>query len=125
MALGQSRVWDESFKAGADLSAKQYFLVKLDASADIVLAAAGTDKIKGVLQNDPKSGEVGTVRVLGISLVTLGGTVAIGDEMTSDSAGKGVVSTTAGDRMIGEALRAGVSGDTIEMFMPGPWDQHA
>lgn len=115
-----------SLAAGADLSAKQFFLLKLDASADAVLAAAGTDKIIGVLQNDPKSGEAADIAVApGITKVDLGGTVAIGDEITSDASGKGVVSTSAGDRMIGQALRAGVSGDIVEVLLQGPWDQHA
>lgn len=103
--------------AGADLSAKRYYIVKLDTAGAIVLAAAATQNIVGVLQNKPQSGEAGIYRFGGTTKVIAGGTIAIGDWVTSDSAGKAVATTTDGDITIGRALESAVSGDIFEVQM--------
>jgi hypothetical protein len=114
---GQNR----TFKAGADLSAKQYFIVKQDTVQEtVVLASAATDVLVGVLQNKPKSGENAEVCLRsagGTSKIKLGGTVSAGDHLTADSNGKAVATTTGADEVIGRALFDGVDGDVIE-FTP-------
>lgn len=111
-----------SFPANADLSAKQYFIVKLDTDGiGIVLAAAASDFSLGTLDNKPASGEPGSVKLRsgsGTHKVVLGGTVsAVGAKLTADSAGKAVVTTNSGDHIIGYALKTGSAGDVIE-YMP-------
>ena len=122
----ESRIWDESFEAGADLSTKQTFLVKQDANGRIVLSAAAGDNTLGALTNDPKQNQVGAVRILGIAKITAGAAVTLGDQLISDAAGKVIPTAAAGDRIIGEALEAaGADGDIISVLLKGAYDRHA
>lgn len=51
--------------AGADLSAKQYYFMKLSADNTVVACAAATDVPCGVLQNTPASGDAAELVVIG------------------------------------------------------------
>lgn len=109
---------NRSFKAGADLSAKQYFIVKLS-SGNVVLASAATDIILGVLQNKPKSGENADVTLAnaqGTVKVVAGGSISAGNMVTADSAGKAVATTTVGNYILGMALEDADSGDVFEVM---------
>lgn len=69
----------DSREAGADLSTKQYYVVKTDANGKYILASAATDAIRGVLVNAPKSGEtadVANINGSGTFKVLAGGTIA-------------------------------------------------
>ncbi len=122
-------VYSESYEAAADLSAKQYFAVKLDSTANrVALAGAGVGV--GILQNKPAAiGRGAEVRHLGISRHVVDGNataIVIGSKITADSAGKGVVADTAGDIAYAEALEAStVDGDEISVLMIGPTRIHA
>lgn len=110
----------ESKKAGADLSAKQFYLVKSNTAVEdgVVLAAAATDEIMGVLMDKPASGEWGAVAMIskgGKAPVKYGGTVAKGDKLTSDASGLAITTTTAGNKVIGIAVKAGVANDIGEV----------
>lgn len=121
-------ILEDTAVAGADLSAKQYCIVKLNSSRALVLAGAGD---KGhVLQDNPTSGRYGTFGLVGITKVVAGGTVAADDYISSDASGHAVAATTAviptggsysagtaGTHIVGQALKAGVSGDIIEMLI--------
>lgn len=112
----------KTFPANADLSAKQYFIVKLDTDGvGVVLASAASDFSLGTLENKPASGEGASVHMrngAGTHKVVLGGSVsAVGGKLTADSAGKAVVTTNSGDHIIGYALQTGSAGDIIE-YMP-------
>lgn len=49
-----------------------------------------------------------------------GGTVTTGDELTSDSSGRGVTTTTTGQIIGARAMQSGVSGDLIKVqVLPG------
>ena len=74
--------------AGADLSSKQYYLVKLNSSGQAILCAAATDKPIGILQNSPESGEEASVLVVGGSKVVVGASSDEGDSIGTTSAGK-------------------------------------
>lgn len=113
------RDFEGSLNSTNDLSAKQFFIVKVDVSNDhsVVLAAAGTDPIVGVLQNKPKAAQAALVRFLGTTKVVAGGTVTRGDLVTSDSAGKAVTTTTNKDVAIGRALVSAVAGDIFEILL--------
>lgn len=72
----------------------------------------------GISQNDPKSGGELQVRALGRSKITCGGGgLAIGDEVGSDSAGRGVkkagtlTGAQLGDFIMGICTHAGAAGE--------------
>lgn len=113
----QINAQEKTLVAGEDMSAKQHYIVQLSATGTLEVAEGATDLIVGVLQNEPLSGEAALYRFEGTAKVKLGGTVAIGDWVTTDTAGKGVATTTDGDIVIGRALEAGVDGDIIEVQM--------
>src|SRR5688572_15695482 len=106
-----------TLEAGADLSTKQHYLAKLDAAGKAVLAAAGTDKIVGSVQEPNTSGRPVTVNTGGVIKVVAGGAVAIGDDVTSDANGKAIATVTAGNRTIGIALAAAVLNDVFEVLV--------
>lgn len=111
------RDFEKSLTSTNDLSAKMFYIVKVDTANDnsVVLAAAGTDPIVGVLQNKPKATAAAVVRMSGTSKVIAGGTVTRGDLVTSDSNGKAVTTTTNKDVAVGRALSSAVSGDIFEI----------
>lgn len=68
-----------SMEAGADLSAKQFYFVKLDSAGKVVVCAAVTDKPIGILQNNPVSSQEALVMMDGISKVSADAALAIDD----------------------------------------------
>lgn len=113
------RDFEKSFVSTADLSAAEFVIVKVDVSNDqsIVIAAASTDPIVGVLQNKPKAGKAAVVRWGGSSKVIAGGTITRGDRVTSDGSGHAVTTTTNKDVILGLALSSAVSGDIVEVAL--------
>lgn len=114
-----------SFKAAADLSAKQHLFVKLDTTANQIAVAGAGDKILGILEDDPPSGAAGKVRISGgtTKLVVDGsGTaIAIGDYLKSDASGRGVKTTVDRDKVGAMALAASsAAGDIIEVLVLPP-----
>lgn len=113
-------VLDLSLEAGADLSAKQFYLVKLDSSGRVVLAGAAERAI-GVLQNKPLAGEAAQVRVLGVSKVISGYSFGVGTVLASDSAGKAVASSSA--KPIGISLEAaGAANQIVSVLVIPGWE---
>ncbi len=97
----------------------KFTIVKPHSTAgQVVAGAAATDKLIGVsgeidaVANDPMD-----VHVNGVRRVKYGGTVAVGDLLTSDASGNAVVTTTAGNRIVGIAMIAGVANDIGEVFL--------
>jgi hypothetical protein len=83
---------------------------------------AGADEnAVGISEYFMPNGDTYGVITLGTALLTLGGTVAVGDHIKSDANGKGVKATlTSGalvDGVNALALEAGVSGDVIEVLI--------
>lgn len=108
----------ETFEANADLSAKQFYIVKLLTTNKIDVAdSAGA--AYGVLQDIPKSGELGRVAVAGPGGITKcivdgsGTAIAIGDPIKSGATGVGVKGATDKDRVIGRALEAATAANVI------------
>lgn len=125
---------DVLFLAGADLSSTgQYLFVKLNGSSAIVLADTAGEAALGVLQNAPASGAVARVRVLGVSKVIAGATLADGavlaTAVTTARAKAAVAGTVAGgggdpanDPLVasfamGRALSDGTSGAAMTMLV--------
>ena len=111
-----------SREAGEAMTDKQHYIVQMDANGEIEVGEGATDLLVGVLQNTPDAGQQAVYAYGGIAKVKLGGTVsAAGAWITSDSAGKGVATTTDGNRVIGMALAAGVDGDIIPVQLHLGW----
>jgi len=104
-----------TFDAGADLSANQYYLTKLDANGDVVLATADAVVI-GSLQNKPKAGEAATIAIGETVKVVAGGNVKIDDLIVSNASGKGITRTTE-HNIFGIALEDGSDGSVIEVLV--------
>jgi len=77
MAVTFNPVLDISLEAAEDLSSYQYHFVTLDSDGKVQLLNAAGDTVIGVLQNDPKSGEEASVRVLGVSKVVANDALAV------------------------------------------------
>jgi hypothetical protein len=117
---GSSRV---GIASGSDFTSSgtnyepTFQIVKLNGSNQVVASAASTDKHIGVIMNCPTSGDTADVLLInnmGTGKVQAGGTVNVGDDLTSDASGHAVATTTSGDIIIGQAIQAGASGQTVE-----------
>lgn len=117
--------------AGSDLSAKQFFFVKIDSNSAVVLAGAGEPAV-GIVQNAPASGAVAIVKTFGPSHCIGGGAITKGGQVAADSAGKGkaaVLSTVntsdagaasdpvVGSNVMGFALETGVLDTDFMVFL--------
>ena len=99
-----------SFPAGADLSADQYKMVKVNSSGQVVLAGEG-DEVTGILQDAPAaSGRVACVGIAGGSKVRAGGSVTAGARFTVNSSGLAVALGSGDDYAVGIARETFASG---------------
>lgn len=114
----QTPLFPISLLPSADLSAKQFYFVKVDSSGEAALAGSGENAI-GILQNKPNttgSELTASIETLGISQVVLGGTVTAGGNLMSDAAGKAVAHTGT-NAVLAIALESGVSGERISCIL--------
>jgi hypothetical protein len=83
----------------------------------VALAAAATDKSVGIAMSPVTAAEdaIEVAMAGGGAKGLLGGTVAFGDYLASDAAGKLVATTTANDKVVAQALQAGVVNDLISV----------
>lgn len=105
-----------SYPAGVDLTGKLYTIVKTDANNNIVPAAAAADAILGVLNNEPKLGDIADVALIngnGTFKVVAGGAITKDALLTTNAAGLAVVAV-AGNRVFGRAVTAGAVDDVVE-----------
>ena len=116
MASAQS-LPEITLDAGEDLSSNQYYVVKQSTSdGDAELADTAGERVLGVLQNDPESGEQAAICVMGPTRLKIGGTVTAFQPLQADTDGMAIVGTT-GDYIFAMALEAGVDGDVIEALI--------
>lgn len=104
----------KGYKATAALG--EGIAVKIS-SGEVVVATAATDKIIGVTMSACAAGETVSVRLrssTGTMKVKAGGTIAIGDRLTSNGSGQLIATTTAANEVVGVAIEAGASGDFVE-----------
>ena len=95
--------------AGADLSAKQYFFVKMSADNTCVLCSGATDVPIGVLQNSPISGGEASVTVIGGTKLVSSASIAAGVKIGTNSVGKAdakVAGTDTTEYTVGQVLLA-------------------
>ncbi len=106
-----------TFVAGADLSTKQYTFVKLNASGEVIAAAAATDIPIGVLQNNPASGAEASVTIVGGTKIVAGAAIGEGALVGTSSTGKAVALVAGTDTtkyVVGTLLtESGADGDIV------------
>ena len=107
-----------SLEAAADLSAAQYYIMRVTAANAVNVTTAATQVAVGVLQNKPDAaGKVATLSREGdVTKLSAGAAIAAGASVTSDASGQGATGTT-GQQCIGIALNAaGAADEIIEVF---------
>ena len=106
--------------ATGSLASNQYYVVLAASTAGTVKVATtkATDKVIGILQNDPAAGEVAEVAFLGICKAAAETTVVYGERLTVSSTGRVKTVAADGDRGIGVALEASsAAGDIIRIIV--------
>ena len=82
----------------------QYRAVKRTATGIVLCGAADIDFL-GILQDDPATGQAGTVKTFGASKAVAGAAIVVTDELTTDAAGR-LVPATTGQIIVGRPLEA-------------------
>tara|TARA_R110002012_G_scaffold6631_11_gene31707 strand:+ start:1315 stop:1710 length:396 start_codon:yes stop_codon:yes gene_type:complete len=99
-----------------DLSAKQYYFVKLQSATQVTACAAITDKPIGVLQNNPTAGQQAIVRPFGVSEMSADGTIAVGASLGTSADGQAdsiAAGTDTTVYLVGTAIGAASAGETF------------
>lgn len=99
--------FSSTLTAGADLSAKQFYFVKISAANTVTVCAAATDIPCGVLQNAPESGEAANVMHYGISKVSSNAAITAADLIGTSSDGQAVTADPDGSAeayYVGQAI---------------------
>lgn len=91
-----------SLIAAADLSAKQFYAVVVDANGLAALQTSAGGRADGILQNKPLSGNVAEVAIDGVAKVACGAAVTAGDALGIDATGRAI--TYSSGIKIGTAL---------------------
>jgi len=108
--------------AGADLSAKQYYAVKLSATArQVVLVAASTDTVLGVLENKPTSGQAADINFLGFGKASAGAAISAGAAVMANSSGQMIPWVSgSGNCIAGYAVEAAAGANVIFLMEVKP-----
>lgn len=118
-------LYDETFIAGADLSAAQYKLVEISAANTVTVCNATTDLPVGILQNKPTAGQAAQVRLLGRSRCVSDGSgtaIVAGDQVGTDGSGRAVKKAANNDIIVGRAMEPSTAAGTIiDVLMTGPY----
>lgn len=107
-----------TLKAGADLSAKQYHFVEVTGVRTVGAANAITDRVIGILQNDPTAADQEAVIAIGgTSKLVAGGGITAGVYVGTKADGRGQTAV-ATQHARGIALETSVNdGDVIEVAL--------
>ncbi len=97
MAYKGSQPFKISLTAGADLSTKQFYFVKLNGSGNAVVCSGATDVPVGVLQNTPTSGQTAEVLVLGMTKISSDAGLSIGNLIGTSGDGQADAKTAGTD----------------------------
>lgn len=107
---------DIAYVAASDMSAKQFYAVKLTSTyRNVDIPSAATDLAIGIVQNNPTSGHAANVRIQGVTQAVSDGTtpIAIGDYVGTNNAGKMVKKATPDYGVVGIAQSASAADGTI------------
>jgi hypothetical protein len=119
----ENKILDLSYEAAEDLSSDQYRIVVLD-TGEVRRPNATSDIPLGVLQNAPAAGEAASVRLIGVSKIVFGETVAENEWIKLEyndaaDAGKGLDADVALDLAIGRCLKGGAEDELGEILLSG------
>lgn len=120
MAYEGAQIKIGNLTAASDLSAKQYYFVKLASATTVDVCSAITDKPIGVLQNTPSSGQAAEVALFGITKVVADGTLAAGNLIGTSSDGQADAIAAGTDTTVytmGQAIEAAAAGNIVTMFL--------
>jgi hypothetical protein len=111
---------NQSYPAGADLSALQFTAVRFGTGKTVVGATTTTAPLIGILQNKPTTGQAAKVGVKGVAKAIAGGSITAGDKLTATTGGKLITTTTDNHNVIGVAQEDAVLNDLFQVFLtPG------
>lgn len=100
----------------------QFLAVKISGVGTVTVAAANSDVVHGILQNDPKSGQAANVAFGGISKAVAGAAITAGAVLMSDTSGRVITQTSPGTNpCLGQALDTSTAaGQVIRiLIVPG------
>lgn len=98
MAYKGSQPFKITLEAGADLSTKQYYFVKIDSSTGkAVVCSNASDRPVGVLQNNPTSGQAAEIVVVGLTKVSSDAGLTIGNLIGTSGDGQADAKTPGTD----------------------------
>jgi len=121
----ENRVLDVTYEAAEDLSADQFRIVVLDAASGKARRPDSAGEVPlGVLQNAPAAGQAAVVRLMGVSKVVLGETVAVNEWVKLEyndaaDAGKALDADLALDLALGRCLAGGGEDALGEVLLSG------
>ena len=126
MAMNEKLVYTESFIAGEDLSDYQYHGVAISGEMTVDACDADTDQPIGILLNDPESGEMANVLIIGRTPIVAGEAIPVGSRVRIDSNGHAMVfdiDTDVTTYCIGTCVNAaGAAAEKAEVMVTGnPW----
>tara|TARA_B100000131_G_scaffold321364_1_gene371894 strand:- start:1672 stop:2061 length:390 start_codon:yes stop_codon:yes gene_type:complete len=119
-AYEMSQLTFGTLTAAADLSSKQYHIVKLASATTVNVCSAITDVPIGILQNDPESGEVAEICFMGISKIVADGTIAAGNLIATSADGQADAVAAGTDTTVypvGQAIGAASAGETFTAYI--------
>lgn len=106
--------------ATADLTGKMCYLAKIDSAGGIVITAANSDKVAGVITEEATAAKPASLQFGGIVPVILGATVVAGAGAMSDTNGKAITHTTPGTNpCFGIFLQGGAANEIVPVLMQG------
>lgn len=105
-----------TFKAGEDLSEKQYAIVKLATDGTVVTCSAVNDDMLGVVQNNPNVGQAAEVMLTGISRVIAGANLTAGQRVTTTNEGK-ATPEVEGSYSFGRVLETATAGSVCAVLI--------
>lgn len=98
----------------------QFLGVKLTAARSVAPVAANTDLPYGILQNDPISGFIADIGVLGVSKAVAGAAVAAGKPLGFDTSGRVVDATGQTWERIGVSIEAASAANQVITILIRP-----
>jgi hypothetical protein len=99
----------------------QYLCMKISGSRTVTVAAANTDVVTGILQNDPLSGQAANVGWSGITKAVAGAAITAGAGLMSDTSGRVITWTTAGTNpCLGQCLETATGAGQIVTILVSP-----
>jgi len=107
MAFEGPQIAIPGLKASADLSAKQYYFVKISGVDTVTVCSAATDDPIGVLQNAPASGAAANVCSIGITKISSDAAVTAGNYIGTSGDGQcdpKTYGTDKTEKIVGKAL---------------------